>query len=108
MAFWDASNESPVMTKRPSLAETMKAVERPPTSLAIVPQPAAPEPQTATEVEAKKVFHAVTREGLKKVTTGVDPATHKLLKHLAADAEKSVETLLREAIDDLIAKYKRA
>jgi hypothetical protein len=94
------------MTKRPSLAESLKAVERPP-SLAIVPPPA-PEPlTTATETEAKKVFHAATREGLKKVTTGVDPATHKLLKHLAADAEKSVETLLREAIDDLIEKYKR-
>jgi hypothetical protein len=87
------------MTKRPSLAESMKAVASAPALAIPRPElPAAPKPS-----EPKK-FHAATRVGLKKVTTAVDPATHKRLKRLAVDSDTTVEDLLREAIDDLLAK----
>jgi hypothetical protein len=89
------------MSKRPSLAESMKALERPP-----APQPSAPKPKPASEPNAKrKPYHAATREGLKKVTAALDPAQHKKLKRLSVDQEKSVEDLLREAVQDLFAKY---
>jgi len=87
------------MAKRPSLAESMKAVERAPR----VPAAA----YAATEADKPKAFHAATRVGLKKITTGLEPPKHKQLKRLAIDREKSVEDLLREAVDDLLAKHKQ-
>jgi predicted transcriptional regulator len=39
------------------------------------------------------------------MTVGVTPEKHKQLKRLAIDREKSVENILREAIDDLLIKY---
>jgi hypothetical protein len=66
--------------KRPSLAESMMTVP-----------------------SAK--YHAQTRVGLKKVTTGLAPDVHKKLKRLAVDIERPVENLLREAIEDLLAKH---
>jgi len=83
------------MAKRPSLAESMKAVERVPAAA----------PQTAIAADEPRSFHAATRVGLKKITTGLEPAKHKQLKRLAIDREKSVEHLLREAVDDLLAKH---
>jgi hypothetical protein len=92
------------MTKRPSLAESMKAMataSAPPSDTPSEP----PRPAIiSAPLEARK-FRAATREGLKKVTTAVEPAQHKQLKRLAVDSDKSVEDLLREAIDDLLAKH---
>jgi len=88
------------MAKRPSLAESMKAVER-------APRVPAAAPQTAMAANEPRPFHAATRVGLKKITTGLEPAKHKQLKRLAIDREKSVEHLLREAVDDLLAKHKQ-
>jgi hypothetical protein len=68
--------------KRPSLAETMKAVS----------------------VPVEKKYHAETRVGLRKVTVGLEPEKHRALKRLAVDTDQSVEVLLRQAIDDLLAK----
>jgi hypothetical protein len=94
-----------IMTKRPSLAESMKAMA---TASAPALSDARPEPPRSAPIsapiEARK-FHAATREGLKKVTTAVEPSRHKQLKRLAVDQDKSVEDLLREAIDDLLTKY---
>ena len=42
---------------------------------------------------------------LNLVITGLEPAKHKQLKRLAIDREKSVEHLLRKAVDDLLAKH---
>lgn len=93
------------MSKRPSLAESMKALERPAPS----PPPALrakAAPKLAAEGETKrKPYHAATREGLKKVTAALEPAQHKKLKRLSVDQDKSVEDLLREAVQDLFAKY---
>jgi len=102
------------MAKRPSLAESMKAIEkRAPAAPVIAAQLSAPEPEPTPEASprpprqpaARKPFHAATRAGLKKVTTALDPAEHKKLKRLALDHDKSVEDLLREAVQDLFAKY---
>jgi hypothetical protein len=102
------------MSRRPSLAESMKAMASAPSDAqplrgsAEVEARELPRPAPtggSAEVEARK-FHAATREGLKKVTTAVEPAKHKQLKRLAVDSDKSVEDLLREAIDDLLAKHR--
>lgn len=94
------------MAKRPSLAESLKAVERASAVpvIALQPPEAAP-PQPPRQPATRKPFHAATRAGLKKVTTALDPAEHKKLKRLAVDHDKSVEDLLREAVQDLFAKY---
>lgn len=89
------------MTKRPSLAATMKAVKEAPAPAPVavlVPPPATPEP-----IAPKKYF-AATREGMKRVTVAVPPEEHRRLKRLAVDTERSIEDLMREALADLFAK----
>jgi predicted transcriptional regulator len=41
----------------------------------------------------------------KTFSTRIDTERLKALKHLAVDTDKSIGTLLEEAIDDLIKKY---
>lgn len=99
------------MTKRPSLAETMRQVavapepqpvKPPPVSLVeAAPPPAVIEP-TAT---APRPYFAATRVGKKKVTAALSPAAHKQLKSLAVEHDTKSETLLAEAIRDLFSKY---
>ena len=43
----------------------------------------------------------------KTFSTRIDSARLKALKHLAVDEDKSIGTLLEEAIEDLIDKYER-
>ena len=46
--------------------------------------------------------------GIKKTfSTRIDLDRLKALKHLAVDEDKSIGTLLEEAIDDLIRKYEQ-
>jgi hypothetical protein len=46
--------------------------------------------------------------GTKKTfSTRIDTDRLKALKHLAVDEDKSIGTLLEEAIDDLIRKYEQ-
>jgi hypothetical protein len=91
------------MSKRPSLAETMRQVVQ------SQPEPPAPAPtlprRTRTEKPVVGRFHAATREGKKKVTGNLPPSTHKLLKTLAVQHEIGIEDLVLEAIGDLLAKY---
>jgi hypothetical protein len=87
------------MSKRPSLAETMRqAVQTKPTGHA------AADRQTNKPRESRD-FHAATRVGKKKVTANLAPPTHKLLKTLAVQRETTTEALLSEAIGDLLSKY---
>jgi hypothetical protein len=83
------------MTKRPSLADSMRKLE--------TPAPAALAP--AQEIAAPKEYYAATRAGRKKVTAALEPEAHKQLKMLAVDRSQTVEDLLREAISDLFRKY---
>lgn len=87
------------MSKRPSLAETMRAVQKPAAAPIATECPA---PERAGE---GKRYFAATREGMKRVTVVVAPDEHKKLKRLAVDADRSIEDLMREALGDLFTKY---
>lgn len=91
-------------TKRPSLADTMKAVAA---QKAALPAPTVRQPERrAHEVEGEaKRYFAATREGMKRITVAVAPEEHKKLKRLAVDAGRSIEDLMREALADLFAKH---
>ena len=94
------------MSKRPSLADTMRQVASP----AALPPPPVPEatrqftpsPEPAVRPAG---FYAATRAGKKKVTAAIDPATHKHLKSLAVERDATTEALMIEAIRDLLVKY---
>jgi len=91
------------MSKRPSLAETMRQVVQAPAE----PPAAAPKQPRRARTEKPTVgrFHAATREGKKKITGNLPPSTHKLLKTLAVQHDTALEDLVLEAIADLLAKY---
>ncbi len=93
------------MTKKPSLAESMRsAVEG--NELLPSPTPApAPAPIPTVAVKASGPQPASTRVGKKKVTAQLMPDDHKRLKRLAVDRDATTEALLDEAINDLFAKY---
>lgn len=92
------------MSKRPSLAETMRQVAVTPD-----PQPVkAAKPRAVEEPAppaAPRPYFAATRVGKKKVTVALSPAAHKQLKSLAVEHETKSEALLAEAIRDLFSKY---
>ncbi len=79
------------MSRRPSLAESLKAVERAPA-------------KAAAQGRGRKPYFAATRAGLKKVTVTLEPSVRKALKRLAVETDTSMEDLLRQAIADLLAK----
>lgn len=85
------------MSKRPSLAESMKSV-RPsaPPVLHIDPTPA---------TEERKPYHAATRAGMKRLTAVLSPEDHRRVKRLAVDTDRSIEDLMREALVDLLSKH---
>lgn len=94
------------LNKRPSLAESMKAVaaapEPPPVARDAAALPASvSEPAQEPRV---KGFYAATRAGKKKATVTLSVAAHRQLKLLAVD-HGGVEVLLTEAINDLFRKH---
>ena len=91
------------MSKRPSLAASMKAVgtQTPPPVAPIVESAPAPAPDRA---EGKR-YHAATRAGMKRVTVVVEPEDHRRVKRLSADTDRSIEDLMREALADLLQKH---
>ena len=99
------------MSKRPSLAETMRQVAVPPELQPAKPIPvklvaaATPEPGATSAAPAARPYFAATRVGKKKVTAALSPAAHKQLKSLAVEHDTKSEALLAEAIRDLFSKY---
>jgi len=93
------------MSKRPSLAETMRQVVQTPPEPPSEAELRQPGRGRAEKTTAAGRFHAATRAGKKKVTGNLPPSTHKLLKTLAVQRETTTEALLSEAIGDLLAKY---
>ena len=91
------------MSKRPSLAASMKAVgaQTTPPVAPIVESAPVPVPDRA---EGKR-YHAATRAGMKRVTVVVEPEEHRRVKRLSADTDRSIEDLMREALADLLAKH---
>jgi|SRR5215217_7274728 hypothetical protein len=99
--------------KRPSLAESMRAVAEAPAPVPSEPSPppppaAAPVPSTGKQVkevaERPKGFYAATRAGKKKATATLSAEAHRQLKLLALD-HGGVEAVLTEAINDLFRKH---
>src|SRR3954464_15754546 len=97
--------------KRPSLAESMRAVAEAPApvpSAPPAPPEAVPTPSTRTQAEGAaerpKGFYAATRVGKKKATATLSTEAHRQLKLLALD-HGGVEAVLTEAINDLFRKH---
>ncbi|GAA5266486.1 hypothetical protein ACOSOMT5_P2913 [Acidiphilium sp. MT5] len=98
--------------KRPSLAETMRQAVQADPSPMVAALPASSATEALTSAQSKPDiaprpagFYAATRAGKKKVTATLDPTTHKKLKTLAVDKEVTTESLLAEAISDLLIKH---
>lgn len=90
------------MSKRPSLAESMKAVGvRASPAAPIVKSAAAP----ATDHVEGKRYYAATRAGMKRLTVVVEPEDHRRVKRLSADTDRSIEDLMREGLADLLQKH---
>ena len=85
------------MSKRPSLAESMKAVGA---------QSAATAPPAIAERPEVKPYYAATRTGMKRLTVVVEPEEHRRVKRLSADTDRSIEDLMREALTDLLSKHR--
>lgn len=97
--------------KRPSLAESMRAVADAPAPVPSPPSPPSPAaPVSSREKQAKDVaerpkgFYAATRAGKKKATATLSAEAHRQLKLLALD-HGGVEAVLTEAINDLFRKH---
>jgi len=91
------------LNKRPSLAESMRAVAETPDAA----PPASKRPATSESKEPpqpKKGFYAATRAGKKKATVTLSTEAHRQLKLLAVD-HGGVEALLTEALNDLFRKH---
>jgi hypothetical protein len=92
------------MSKRPSLAESMKAVGA--QSAPIAPnRDASPSPAVA-DYAGGKPYYAATRVGMKRLTVVVEPEEHRRVKRLSADTDRSIEDLMREALADLLSKHR--
>ena len=85
--------------KRPSLTDTMKAVEgaRP---VRVIPAEVADQPPATGEVRGISTF----REGKKRVMTPLSVENHRRLKRLSADTGETMEELMVEAVMDFLAK----
>jgi hypothetical protein len=101
------------VSKRPSLAESMRQIAEAPD--AVVPQSPRVSPPVVTAHERlpessgrERRFYAATRAGKKKVTATLAPSDHKRLRQLALERDATTEALLTEAISDLFAKYGKA
>ena len=94
------------MSKRPSLAETMRQAVAASDPVPAPPAPPAPAQVNPPEPSSReRGFYAATRAGKKKVTATLVPADHKRLRQLALERDATTEALLTEAISDLFAKY---
>lgn len=98
------------MAKRPSLAESMKAAAKDPASTktpadpVISPDEASP-PSVLSSGATVSGYRAKTREGMKRLTVVVAPEEHRRVKRLSADTGRSIESLMREALSDLLANH---
>ena len=81
--------------KRPSLADSMKALKT----------QALPEVQAKQPAPTPKPYFASTRAGKRRLTLVVEPEDHRRIKHLSADTDRSIESLLLEALTDLLRKH---
>jgi len=93
------------MSKRPSLADTMRLAVTTPDPAPPSPAPTAAQVKPPAAPGREPSFYAATRAGKKKVTATLVPSDHKRLRRLALERDVTTEALLSEAISDLFAKY---
>ena len=96
------------MSKRPSLAETMRQAAVLTEAIPVPPAPTIAQAKPSEPSSGERGFYAATRVGRKKVTTTLAPVDHKRLRQLALERDATTEALLNEAISDLFAKYGKA
>ena len=82
--------------KKPSLAESVKALSK------IQESPPGQSNQAQAPSAAKP---ASTRAGKRRLTLVVEPEEHRRIKHLSADTDRSIESLLHEALTDFLRKH---
>jgi hypothetical protein len=86
--------------KKPSLSAALQEATR----------PAAPEPAPASvsaglsEPAPSRQPVPPSRQGKKAITGHFDPAVSRLLRQIALEEDRSVQDLMREALNDLFAK----
>lgn len=86
------------MSNKPSLAEALKPLDR-------TPQPQAVPVQSQRKGSASQ---APSRAGKKALITYFDPSVSKQLQQMKLDLDReSVQNLVKEALNDLFAKYKK-
>lgn len=93
-------------TKPNLLRDAMMVVQQ-----ADTPKPLALVPTVATlpvTTELKRQPVAASRIGKRSISGHVDPAVQKQLRRLAVDLERSHQSLLDEALNDLFRKYNKS
>jgi len=88
------------MTKRPSLAESMKMFSEPGPTIQMQPKDV-----SASSQQQEKKYYAATREGLKRLLVPIEPKIHKQLKLFAIQNDRTLESITREAIQEYLEKH---
>ena len=91
------------MTKRPSLASSMKALAEDtapdPVALVTKAREAAPAPAVTPKATTP------TRAGMKRLLTPVTPELHKRLKMMAVSQETTLEAITRAALESYLLQH---
>jgi hypothetical protein len=95
------------MTKRPSLASSMKAFKEDvaPDPLALIAKARESAVPTPAPIPTPPKFHAATREGMKRLLTPVPPELHKRLKMLAVSQDTTLEAITRAALESYLSQH---
>jgi len=91
------------MTKRANLAAALQSATRSGEGAPI----AAPASASPSAEAPHFVARTPSRVGKKTVAAHFDPAVSRQLKQIGIERDRSTQDLLREAINDLFAKYGR-
>jgi hypothetical protein len=116
------------MSSKPSLSALMKRAAHGPSAetvvetptqaltpapapaLALVPTPAAPAPQTEPVMAATQpnaTPRAPTRGGKAPLSVWVTPEARRTLRQLAAEHDRTIESLMAEGLNDLFQKHQK-
>jgi predicted HicB family RNase H-like nuclease len=89
------------MSKRPSLAESMKALSEPtaPDPIALVSREAPVTPQAEPTRTTGKRY-----EGFKKMLIPVDPEVHRKLRMIGLQRDMTLERVVQEAVAEYVLK----
>jgi hypothetical protein len=89
------------MSKRTNLAQALQNATRSTESA-----PAAPVASPAQSADAPRfVARTPSRVGKKTIAAHFDPAVSRQLRQIGADHDRSIQSLLQEALNDLFTKY---